>query len=56
MRNSRNLKKQSNIFDYLFFNGYRFEVSIKTLIFITVILTAILLAVLTPNPSVALTV
>lgn len=56
MRNSKNLKKQRSIFDYLFFNGYRLEVGIGTLIFITVILAAILVAILTPNPSVALTV
>ena len=56
MRNPKDLKKQRSIFDYLFFNGYRFEVSIETIIFITVILSAILLAVVTPNPSVALTV
>ena len=56
MRNSRSLKKQRNILDYLFFNGYRFEVSIETLIFIAIVLITIFIAFSIPNTSVALIV
>ena len=53
MKNSniqrKNLKKQRSLHDYLFFNGYRFEISIE-------IIATLALAISIPNPTVALTV
>lgn len=60
MKNSniqrKNLKKQRSLHDYLFFNGYRFEISIETLILLSIIIATLALAISIPNPTVALTV